>query len=228
MDLIGCLVFWKYYREKLGPERDLKLISLGKYLITSNFVVFSALMFLTFFMFVNTVSPVPFLIVVAIGGIWHFIFQFREFFSAAKRDSGIDESESLSDVLGEGFKIAALFAGALALGTAAEIAKGLGNFIEELFGDYEDKNNHQEQRYQEQDSQNKTTDNSNYNDDKFKSILMKYDLSWDSDMATIKKRFRSLAKKYHPDMPTGDEKRFIELREDLLFFKEYTELKANA
>lgn len=44
-------------------------------------------------------------------------------------------------------------------------------------------------------------------------ILLQLGLPFDADMNMIKKRFRELAKKYHPDMG-GDSEKFIELMEN--------------
>lgn len=59
-------------------------------------------------------------------------------------------------------------------------------------------------------------DNSLYNPD----ILTKMGLSFDADAMTIKKRFRELAKEYHPDAG-GNSEKFMELLEqmDSLHFK---------
>ncbi|MFY9382232.1 MAG: J domain-containing protein [Eubacteriales bacterium] len=43
-----------------------------------------------------------------------------------------------------------------------------------------------------------------------KALLIKLDLPYDADITAIKKRFRELAKLYHPDMG-GDAQKFIEL-----------------
>jgi DnaJ-class molecular chaperone len=61
-----------------------------------------------------------------------------------------------------------------------------------------------------------------------KCIFKKHDIPENADIDTIKKRFRKLAKKYHPDMPTGDEKSFIALREDLEFLIGYFESRKSA
>ncbi|MGN6710755.1 DnaJ domain-containing protein [Anaerocolumna jejuensis DSM 15929] len=53
-------------------------------------------------------------------------------------------------------------------------------------------------------------DNSLYNPD----ILMKMGLSFDADARTIKKRFRELAKEYHPDAG-GNSEKFMELLEQM-------------
>jgi len=44
-------------------------------------------------------------------------------------------------------------------------------------------------------------------------ILMQLGLPFDADINAVKKRFRELAKKYHPDMG-GDSAKFIELMEN--------------
>ena len=44
------------------------------------------------------------------------------------------------------------------------------------------------------------------------ALLLKLDLPYDADITAIKKRFRQLAKKYHPDTG-GDVQKFIELME---------------
>ncbi|HEY8420442.1 MAG TPA: J domain-containing protein [Thermoclostridium sp.] len=43
-------------------------------------------------------------------------------------------------------------------------------------------------------------------------MLKQFGLPYDADMDAIKKRFRELAKKYHPDTG-GDSTKFIELME---------------
>ena len=45
-----------------------------------------------------------------------------------------------------------------------------------------------------------------------KAMLIKLSLPYDADIAAVKKRFRELAKQYHPDKG-GDSQKFIELME---------------
>ncbi|MFZ7942532.1 DnaJ domain-containing protein [Neobacillus sp. 19] len=59
-------------------------------------------------------------------------------------------------------------------------------------------------------------------------IFIKYNIPQGSSKEEIKRIFRSLAEKYHPDMPTGDEKVFIELRKDLEYLIKHLNMNVSA
>lgn len=214
------ILFWDYYLSEPGPQRDLKLEKIFPNIVPSNLIV-GMLVFslVAFFTVANESSPVL-VVLSVIAVLASTIFQYKTCWEATKR---VHEIGSLR----EAFKDTFLALGIIPLIMAEELIKGLDDVINEFFADaeYEDENyQQQQQRYREQYQTNRQ---SSYDESsEAKRIFNKYDLAFDSDIEIINKRFRSLAKQYHPDMPTGDEKLFIELREDLYFLREYTKSKS--
>lgn len=78
--------------------------------------------------------------------------------------------------------------------------------LENIFDEFS--TNDQDTTYHENNYQDEKTNSSMEN---LESILNKYDIPVNADESYIAKRFRALAKEYHPDSPTGDAKRFKEM-----------------
>jgi hypothetical protein len=231
--IFSCLLFWKYFFEEKGSERDLKLKEIHKGWFVSNKILFLAALL---FYKLDIYNGVIFTILVILI-IWQSIFQFKTNYKAIKRVYGV---ESLRKELKEGFSDLKFITGVVLKGVGEDLVDELKKIIDEFYVDYKEKSNtYQEQSYranQEQTRKEKSSfnkewnnkettnfDNDNDNDEtsEIERILIKYDLMDCTDLGVIKKRFRNLAKKYHPDMPTGDEKSFIELREDMEYLMKY-------
>ncbi|MFJ8235761.1 DnaJ domain-containing protein [Ureibacillus sp. NPDC094379] len=220
--IFSCLIFWKYYFEEDSYERDLKLQDINPFLISSN-----AFLFIVIVGFINLTIPET-----AVGGlltfsfiiliIGHFLFQGWTGDQAIKRnlkrELGIESfREFLKENLSFLKDISVLF--------SASLIYKFASILDEFFSDYQEQV-HYEERYQKDTSYNNSQDNSNYryNQDKttkVERIFEKYNLPPNSDEKTIHKSFRTLAKQYHPDMPNGDEKKFIELKEDIEFLMNF-------
>jgi hypothetical protein len=222
MSFLAWLLFWKYYREEDSSNKDLKLVKVRANLIISNGFLFILLAFLA-----------------SVGGIFkgiaislifcmfiQFIFQNKITYKAWKRVNGITSlRKELKEVFGE----FAILSSALVAGLANGLVDEFMKIIDEFYGNYQEKEKGYKY-YKEQSYKNETKYNANHDEEsvEVKRIFKKYNVYPNSDLKIIKKHFRSLAKKYHPDMPTGDEKLFMELREDLEYLMQYFKRNVSA
>jgi hypothetical protein len=70
--------------------------------------------------------------------------------------------------------------------------------------------------------------NKNYDEVDIEKVLERFNLPKDTnDMSIIRKRYRELAKKYHPDMEHGDANLFKQVVADFEFIKYFFEQKAS-
>lgn len=232
--IFSSLIFWKYYFEKKGSiRRDQKLISLTN-LIPSNLILFFALFIFTMWLLTDRGtrpyygSPIPFFIVYLLIAISQLIFQMKSCINAYKRISGI---QSIRMEIKEFFVSLHNVSSFVLRGLAGILVDELQNILDEFFNGYEEnkqaeqQNNSYSNQYHEQNRQHSYNQREPDIESKIIKIFNKYDIPQDSQLKEIKKRFRLLAKKYHPDMPTGDQKKFIELREDLEFLINYLKTK---
>ncbi|MEH7076963.1 DnaJ domain-containing protein [Neobacillus drentensis] len=223
--MFGWIVFWKVYFESRGSYRDEQLKKLHHYGVHSNLGTIAIPLLLMGFKVIGS----------GLGGflifccIVQFIFQFQVCYNAAKRVLGID---SLRETFKEGFQELGMIAGAVTVSVASGLADEFKKIIDEFYGNYEKRAySNQGQTYNQEKShyqKQKETVEPEYNgrqsdEEKVKKIFQKHDIPENADQEIIKKCFRKLAKKYHPDMPTGDHKLFIELLDDMEFLKEYFE-----
>lgn len=206
--LLSSVLFWKYYHEEEGYERDVKLQEINPYLFPSNALLAGAISGL-----INVIMPetaagglLTFLTIIVMIG--QFIFQGWTGDQAIKRnlkrELGIESFKEL-------FKESFTFLKNISVLFSASLIYSFASILDEFFADYEeeDKNDHS---YYESNNETKK-DKSN----KIETIFVKYDIPSDADEKVISKRFRALSKQYHPDMPNGDEKKFIELKKDIEF-----------
>lgn len=223
----GWLTYWKYYYlDEKGPERDEKIVEMTGTLIPSNlfFGTLVGLLYglsLGFYPVIPPSWPMGFILVLFYTAwVFHFFYQQTVHWREVKK---IMEIRSFREEF-QNFKDGISLIGAVSLDLLSDAASSFEDILEEFFFGHKNEKSHQDTYSSHQEHQDDYRDE----EDRVAHILMKYDLEPDSHTDVIKKHFRSLAKKYHPDMPTGDEKRFIELREDLTFLTTYTKAKASS
>lgn len=221
-DITATYYFWKYNFLAKGNHRDKKLAELEGYILASNgFSLVSLLLFfgsLSYFFFIET-GPIIFSLLCLF--ILNFFYQNTICkFAGHRYNKELPTKEDFIN-LGKGLgKFAAAGFFILAGLSTMAILKGLEELYDELFGFDEDeyfdntKGNYQKEWHQgKQYSSNESNEN-----DPFKSMIFflnKYGLPHDADFNVIKKHFKKLSKELHPDMPTGDTKKFIEMQRDL-------------
>lgn len=229
----SSIYFWKvYFKKEEDSIKDEKLSKIVN-LLPSNLILFFALFMGIMSLFINEetgmihYNPTPVFILCLFLFILHFSFQYRTCYNALKRVIGIS---SLRAEVKKGLSFLKDFS----ILSIEFLVEDLKDVIDEFFEGYDERNNtQQESQKSNHNKQNQSYSNENYSDHKanqsdIEKIFIKYNIPQDSGKDEIKRIFRSLAKKYHPDMPTGDEKLFIELREDLEYLIKHLNMSASA
>lgn len=207
------MFFWSYYNEEEGHERDLKLEQIYKYILVSN--IFSGILFyFTVIPGLFVVTGVPAIAVFGlfaftIGFIVQTVFQIKTCYKAIKRNAGIES-------LRKEIKKVYTFVKDFTILLSGSILYDLEELLKEFFSEDFTQNQTSNKSYDYEKNQKNDNKNS-----KIEHIFNKYSLSPDSDEKTIRKQFRLLAKEYHPDMPTGDARKFMNLKEDIEYLIEY-------
>lgn len=237
----AAFYFWKIYNLKKGKERDQKLGGIFPYIAPSNFIftffTILALVTVGYPLFNTSVLVVSGLLTIIVYAIQSYIQTIIcELAILRNTDQWITKEELVE--LGK-FVASTAITGFVFLSSFAtlKLINELENIFSELADNDFNKINNQEEIYQnnssqEENYQEEAFQNGNYQDEKvssymadIESIFYKYNIPLEADESFIIKRFRALAKEYHPDSPTGDAERFKEIWKDKQRFVEI--LKAN-
>jgi hypothetical protein len=203
-ELSSCILFWKYYKEKESYERDQKLYNCYSELLVSNIVLGVALMGLIIILgllFGSSGTVTEFLL--KANMILCAVHYFLQYFT------GLDIYRRVKRVK---------------MKAAIEDAKAA---FKAIFGENENtENDHQNFKGKFSDYFEDVF-NQEYSElDEISKILNKFDLPTDTrDMVIIKKRYRQLAKKFHPDMANGNADLFKQLVLDFEILKYYFEVE---
>lgn len=185
-----CFKFWKYLNEDESYERDQKIFESYSSLGFSNMVfgglIFSVLSICRYLILhVDGLSYLLFNFAIGIG-LFHYAIQYiagRSIYRRVRQARWEAAKRDFSDLL---------------------------NKIKENFNKEEHWEELHEENYGKDEEENESYFKDDYSQGKsnndVKEILKKFDLPLNTtDIKIIKKRYRHLAKKYHPDMPDGNE-----------------------
>ncbi|PPA71809.1 J domain-containing protein [Jeotgalibacillus proteolyticus] len=252
--LFAWLVFWDYHNEKDEDKRNNQLAKLLPFLLFSQ-ITFLIGVLLILSLLDNQSDEVVSLmgILLSIVGVIQFFFQQSVCYNAFQKSSKIKSlKNSTKKTISLMGNLSVLVVGGLILEFEEIISDFYKGYEEDsrnknensthsnYYGDrngskaYKEStgnNDYEDSTYSnsyEEDNTNSNTNDYKNETNNLEHIYIKYELPLDTDVTTIKKRFRTLAKQLHPDMPQGDEKLFIELREDMYFLMDYLKLKASA
>lgn len=242
IEFTAAFHFWSYYNMEKGKDRDQKLAELEPWLFLSNFAYATLLLLITGFL--AAIRDEPGLVVLCFIIVGAFIIQYHYqrgicgFAILRSKDQMLKKSDLID--------------------LASEFLDGLEDIFGAFFKDNEEyvssSQHEKQQKNEEQSTDDKSTDEkntdekskfyrnnqqNNENDSTFSNsgftsmsmveeILKKYNIPIDADKKIINKHYRSLAKEYHPDSPTGDSAKFIELGKDIEFLIESLKIKQSA
>lgn len=210
----AAIYFWRIYQLEKGKDRDKELEEVYPYILLSNFI-FLLSIFLNIGILWNFIYDTSGLVV--LGFLTILFFSVHSYFQTIickiailRNENQLITKEELME-FGK-FVASSTVAGFKLLSSVATLK--LIEELEDIFEEFQthdqdtnfDDNNYQKNNYQHEKP--------NSSSETLESILNKYDIPLKADESYITKRFRSLAKEYHPDSPTGDAEMFKELWTD--------------
>ncbi|MBT2717535.1 J domain-containing protein [Bacillus sp. ISL-57] len=212
--VFACLLFWKYYFQKDSYEKDVKIYEtmLFHRFTFSNIVLITSMITLAkYYFFESMVDPRPLIFLGILIFFIHWIIQFKHGAPYWMREDAKRSKERFQ--------------------AYEEYVKTLprtsfDDFIDNLFTSFfgEGKKSNQEWSNREYEKQQ-----NNQGKNEIETILAKFDLPPDTtDYTIIKRQFKKLAKKYHPDMPNGNEQVFKKLIVDFEILNNYFNFKKDA
>lgn len=211
--LISPYLFWKAYFSKESYERDQKISDTLNHWVEGGLALYGIIIGVTLLMLGNTAESS---LAVKIFGVFivitHILLQFTFGKTARKRYLNRKIEEKIG-------KINQWF------------YERLKEAYEEERETFNDTSNHQfqfEDDWYNGSKEEFFQENYHENSNHFEEILERFNLpKGTNDMVVIKKRYRELAKRYHPDMETGDANLFIQIVADFEYMKFHFEQEAS-
>lgn len=201
-DILAGILFWKYYCEKKSYQRELKIYFCYKNLLISSFILAVASWLLALLLYTATKNYFPFSAMQEFqeNAAVIFCMLFGINFLAA-RSAG----EPIFDRVFQ-IKFNALF---------FKIESRLLTDLFHALDEADDRDLHKNKNGQSATAQ------------EIKEILMKFELpEHTSDFSVVKKRFKELAVRYHPDHPPfGDSDVFKSIYRDYELIRKYYQLQ---
>ncbi|ASF40727.1 J domain-containing protein [Halobacillus halophilus] len=234
LEYTSCIFFWKYLKEEKSYERDLKIYFAYQGLGISASILLVILMGIGITL-VNTWNTIngnnlneyPLDTIFAISFLLSFGNYFFQYFAGrviylkirnARWDARMDEFE---DWIKEFFWVSNNESDQ----EFHNEEENKGNHSnEEFHNDGENQENHRNERFKKQYKEyfEEKLNSGNSEEEVINTILNKFELPlYTNDVNLIKKRYRTLVKKFHPDMPDGNAEIFKQVKSDYETLKFY-------